>query len=77
MRRVQMITVDQLKTARRLLRWSQLTLSLEASVDLPAISGFETGRKGISEATAAKVLAALQRAGIELPEGKPARLRRR
>jgi hypothetical protein len=38
----QMITGEQVKAARKLLGWSQLTLSLEASVATSTVTNFET-----------------------------------
>jgi transcriptional regulator with XRE-family HTH domain len=42
-----MITPGQLKAARKLVGWSQLTLAAEAGLDPVTIALFETGKEGI------------------------------
>jgi len=39
-----MITADRVRAARKLLRWSQMTLALEAGLDQSTIVNFETGK---------------------------------
>ena len=43
-----MITSDQVKAARKLIGWSQMTLALEASVLQSSVMNFETGKLNTS-----------------------------
>jgi transcriptional regulator with XRE-family HTH domain len=39
-----MITGEQIKAARKLLGWSQMTLALEANIEQSTVANFETGK---------------------------------
>ena len=71
-----MITADQLKAARKLLGWAQMTLALEANVALQTIAKFETGQSRPFVHTASTIKRTLERAGVEFPEGEPVRMRK-
>jgi transcriptional regulator with XRE-family HTH domain len=66
-----MITAEQLKAARKLLGWSQLALSLEASVAQKTVVGFETGKMRLSAASLSKILETLEGAGVGFGGGEP------
>ena len=72
-----MITGDQVTAARRLIRWSQMTLALEASVLQSTVMKFETGKSEPSALTISNIKRALEEAGVEFRVGKPVRMRRR
>jgi hypothetical protein len=59
-----MITVEQAKIARQLLRWSQEKLAFEAQLRQASIAAFETGAR-TSEYTISCIRRALENAGIE------------
>jgi transcriptional regulator with XRE-family HTH domain len=65
-----MITAEQLKAARKLLGWSQLALSLEASVAQKTVVGFETGKMRLSAAALSKILETLEGAGVGFSDGE-------
>ena len=71
-----MITADQIKSARKLLGWSQMALSLEANVHQSTIAGFETGKIRPSVPSVATIKGVLERAGVEFPEGELVRMRK-
>jgi transcriptional regulator with XRE-family HTH domain len=58
-----MITNEQVIAARKLLGWSQMTLSMEAGVSIPSVVGFERGRKLTRDMTVLKMKRALEKAG--------------
>jgi hypothetical protein len=60
-----MITGEQVKAARKLLKWPQMTLSIEADVSLPTLVAFEKGQKLTRETTVAKIQKTLEKAGVE------------
>jgi transcriptional regulator with XRE-family HTH domain len=66
-----MITPAQVKTARKLLGWSQMTLALEAGVAATTIGSLETARKVPSKATLATIQSTLERAGVLFAKGEP------
>ena len=76
-----MITVRQIKAARVLLGWLQRDLARKSKVSIPTIERLEAldGELGGWPATANKIVAALERAGIEFQNhGEPGvRLRKR
>jgi transcriptional regulator with XRE-family HTH domain len=76
-----MTTIRQVKAARALLGWSQIDLAEKSGVSIPTIERLEgaDGPIGGRPETASKIIAALQRAGIELlNHGEPGvRLRKR
>ena len=58
-----MITGDQVKNARRLLRWSQEKLALEAQLRQATVASFEAGTQP-SDYTASCIKRALENEGI-------------
>jgi DNA-binding XRE family transcriptional regulator len=60
-------SISQIRAARSLLRWTQSRLAQAAGLSVQTVKRFETGRGAInSEAAEAKMVAALEVAGIEL-----------
>jgi transcriptional regulator with XRE-family HTH domain len=72
-----MITGEEVVAARKLVRWSQITLALEASVLQSTVMKFETGKGRPSELTVSNIKRTLENAGIEFRVGKPVRMRKR
>jgi transcriptional regulator with XRE-family HTH domain len=70
-----MITPEQIKAARKLLGWSQMTLALESNLAQTTIGSIETGKKSPSTVTLGTIQSAFEKAGVEFPEGKLPRLR--
>jgi DNA-binding XRE family transcriptional regulator len=68
-----MITSEQVKAARKLLGWSQMTLSMEADVSIPTLVGFERGQKVTRGATVSRIQKTFESAGIIFPDGEPVR----
>jgi transcriptional regulator with XRE-family HTH domain len=66
-----MITGEQVKAARKLLGWSQLTLSLEASVATSTVINFETGKSRPSVLSVSTIKRSLEGAGVEFTGGEP------
>jgi transcriptional regulator with XRE-family HTH domain len=64
-----MITGEQVKAARELLGWSQMTLALEASVDQSTVWKFETGKSQASGLSASTIERTLEAAGVEFTDG--------
>lgn len=65
------VSIEQVKAARALLRWSQVDLAAASGISLPTIKRLEasTGVVGGREETGAAICAALQAAGVEfIPE---------
>jgi transcriptional regulator with XRE-family HTH domain len=60
-----MITVEQVKAARKLLGWSQLTLSFEAGLSQRTVVDFETRVGQPREKTVSRIQHALESAGVE------------
>jgi predicted transcriptional regulator len=77
------VSIRQLKAARTLIGWSQEKLASAADVSLPTIKRLEAaeGWLGGRQATAEKIRAALEKAGIEFinenGSGPGVRLRKR
>ena len=75
-----MVTVQQIRGARGLLGWSQSKLATAAQLSEPTVKRFETGVARVSDAALAKMVAALEGAGVEfIPEnggGSGVRLRK-
>ena len=69
-----MITRDELKAARKLLGWSQMTLSIEADVSVPTLVGFERGQKITRGKTVLKIQTAIERAGVIFLDRGPVRM---
>lgn len=61
------VSIEQVKAARALLRWSQADLAEASSVSLPTIKRLEasTGEVGGREDTGNAIRAALEAAGVE------------
>jgi len=61
------VSIRQLKAARSLIGWSQEVLASAANVSVPTIKRLEAveGLLGGRQATAEKIRAALEKAGIE------------
>jgi len=70
-----MITREQIKAARKLLGWSQMTLALESGLATTTIGSIETGRKSASETTFSIIRDTFEKAGVEFLEGELARLK--
>jgi DNA-binding XRE family transcriptional regulator len=66
-----MITGQQVKGARRLLRWTQDALAAEVRVSPTTIAHFEAGRRQPSLLTVSTLQRALEEAGVEFVEGEP------
>ena len=71
-----MITANQMKAARALLRWSQMTMALEANLDQSTIVKFETGKGQPSVLSLMTIKQTLRAAGVEFPEHEAVRLRK-
>ena len=69
-----MITRDELKAARNLLGWSQMTLSIEADVSVPTLVGFERSQKNTRRRTVLRIQRALERAGVMFLDRGPVRM---
>ncbi len=61
------LSIRQLKAARELLAWSQVDLAARSDVSLPTIQRLEAadGNLGGRPATGEKIIAALEKAGVE------------
>jgi ribosome-binding protein aMBF1 (putative translation factor) len=64
-----MISIAQIRGARGLLGWSQVELAKAADLSEPTIKRFETGLAKVSEAAVAKMVSALEAAGVEFTNG--------
>ena len=66
-----MISVRQIKAARALLGWSQGDLAAASTVSEPTIARLESadGTIGGRPETSAKIIAAIEKAGIEFTNG--------
>jgi transcriptional regulator with XRE-family HTH domain len=65
------ITPEQVKSARKLLRWSQMGLALMAGVNQNTVANFEIGRSRPTERTLSAIRRTLEATGIEFTEGEP------
>jgi transcriptional regulator with XRE-family HTH domain len=69
-----MLSVEQVKAARKLLGWSQLTLSLEAGLSHRAVVDFETRVGHPRQKTVFLIQRALEASGVEFrPDQEPPR----
>jgi DNA-binding XRE family transcriptional regulator len=66
---------NQFKAARKLLGWTQERLAAEAGVRKSTVNAFEHGARCSSDRVSIAIHNALERAGIEFPDGGPARLK--
>jgi transcriptional regulator with XRE-family HTH domain len=64
-----MITGEQVKAARKLLKWSQEGLWLEAGVGPTTLKNFETGQSRPSVLSVTTIQRALEAAGVEFTNG--------
>jgi transcriptional regulator with XRE-family HTH domain len=75
-----MISIGEVKAARKLLGWSQLTLALETGLAPTTIGSIETGKKSPTNTTLALIQSALEGAGVifvaEHGDGPGVRLRK-
>lgn len=65
------VSIEQLKAARALVRWSQNDLAKQSKVSIPTVKRLEaqTGPIGGRKETAAAIIEALESAGVEfIPE---------
>jgi transcriptional regulator with XRE-family HTH domain len=63
-----MITGEQVRAARKLLGWSQLTLALEAGLNQTTVVKFERGEGRSSVLSASAIRRTLEGAGVEFLE---------
>jgi transcriptional regulator with XRE-family HTH domain len=70
LRKTKTLTGQQVKSARRLLGWTQDKLAAETRVNLPAIGHFETCKRRPSVLIVSVIQRALEDAGIEFVEGE-------
>jgi predicted transcriptional regulator len=71
------VSIKQIKAARGLLGWSQEAIAKESGVSIPTIKRLEAagGDLGGRPATGEKIVAALEKAGVEfLDDGQGVRL---
>ena len=64
-----MVTIAQIRGARGLLGWAQVTLANAAGLSEPTIKRYETGNAKVSPEAVSKIVAALEAAGIEFTNG--------
>jgi predicted transcriptional regulator len=75
---IQKVSVRQIKAARGLLGWSQEAIANASGVSIPTIKRLEAagGDLGGRPATSEKIVAALEKAGVEfLDDGQGVRLK--
>jgi transcriptional regulator with XRE-family HTH domain len=60
-----MITIEQVKVARKLLGWSQDVFAFNAGVSQTTVAHFETGSRVEADSITLNLLKALECAGIE------------
>jgi transcriptional regulator with XRE-family HTH domain len=60
-----MITGDQVKAARKLLGWSQMTLALDAGTNQQTVVKFERGQSRTQVQTISALQRALEAGGVE------------
>lgn len=70
------MTPETCRAARALLNWPLATLAAKASVSVPTIRLFESGKRTPIPATLAAIRRALEDAGVEFLEDDGLRLRR-
>lgn len=68
-----MITGEQVKTARKLLGWSQVQLAMKTRLGKTTVCLFEKGERRLSTRTQAEIRYAFAAAGLELPKFEPPR----
>jgi transcriptional regulator with XRE-family HTH domain len=64
-----MIAGEQVKAARKLLGWSQMTLGLEAGTNQQTVVKFERGESRTEGRTISDIQRALETAGVEFTSG--------
>jgi transcriptional regulator with XRE-family HTH domain len=70
-----MITGEQVKAARELLRWTKSDLAGRIGVSSTSVRHIERADKETSRAMVRAAVAELEAAGVEFPEGEPPRLK--
>ena len=70
-----MITADQVKAARKLLRWDQRQVALKAGMSETAVHRFEDGEDPSLDYLRIAIRRAFEHAGLEFPDGEPVRLK--
>jgi predicted transcriptional regulator len=67
-----MVSVRQIKAARAIVGWSQAELASRSDVSYPTVARLESsdGKVGGRPETVAKLVAALESAGVEFTNGK-------
>ncbi len=68
---IRKVSIRQVKAARALLEWSQEQLAAASGVSIPTVKRLEaqSGDLGGRDETAAKIVAALEAAGVEFTNG--------
>jgi transcriptional regulator with XRE-family HTH domain len=66
-----MITGEQVKAARKLLRWSQVKLSSKSGFGDSTIAKFKRGEMPLSVLSVSTIKRTLEGAGVEFHEGEP------
>jgi transcriptional regulator with XRE-family HTH domain len=69
-----MVTGKQVKAARLLLNWRQVDLADQAHTTQGTIGNVECGRGHVSSEMLMSIRSALEKAGVEFPNGDNARL---
>jgi transcriptional regulator with XRE-family HTH domain len=64
-----MITGEQVKAARKLLKWTQEALAFEAGITQGTVTNFETGKNRLSVLAVTTIQRALEAAGVEFTNG--------
>ena len=64
-----MLTAEQIRAARAILKWGQGDLASASGVSVPTVANIETDRQKPNDSTLHKLQDALQSAGIEFIEG--------
>jgi transcriptional regulator with XRE-family HTH domain len=64
-----MITGEQVKAARKLLKWSQEALAFEAGITQATVTNFETGKHRLAALSLTTIQRALEAAGVEFTNG--------
>jgi transcriptional regulator with XRE-family HTH domain len=59
-----MSSIAQIRAARGLLGWSQTELAQAAKLSEPTVKRFETAQTNVSDAAVAKMVVALEAAGV-------------
>jgi len=71
----QPLTSEQIRAARKLLRWSQEHLAAVSGVSSPMISFMENNKPGPGRRAFLTIRSTFERAGVEFPDEAPPRLK--